>query len=126
MLINTRYTRGLRSIHVDGYGIYYALRGIFGGRILIILCTTKYFRGVDTLYTMHYVIFSGVDTKGNWCILSKKLLAVYCQYTSIFTIILGAPLKYTENVGRCCTFRRRREGKQSSRVYSLAGCSHFY
>ena len=38
--------------------MYYALRSIFGEGILFILCTTQYFRGVDTIHTMHYVVFS--------------------------------------------------------------------
>lgn len=52
----------LESIHVDGYGIYYVLRSIFEGRILISLCTTQYSKGVDTFCTMYYAIFFGVDT----------------------------------------------------------------
>ena len=55
------------------YYLYFALRSIFGGWILFVLCTTKnfrgwilfvkcttqYFRGVDTICNMHYAVFSG-------------------------------------------------------------------
>ena len=74
---------GLRSIRVKGYGIYQALRSIFRGPTLFILCTTQNFRGMDTICTMHYTVFSWVDTKGYWCILSKK----YQQYTSILLYV---------------------------------------
>ena len=50
----------LRRISGGRYYIYYALRSIFGGRILFILLrTTQFFRGADTIYTMQYVVFSG-------------------------------------------------------------------
>ena len=48
-----------RNIFGGGYYLYFALRSIFGGWILSILCATQCFRGVDTIYTIHYVVFSG-------------------------------------------------------------------
>ena len=42
--------------------LYYALHSIFGGWILFILCTTEYFRGLDTIYTMYYAVFWRVNT----------------------------------------------------------------
>ena len=44
------------------YYLYYVLRSVFGEQILFVQCTTQYFRGVDTICTMHYAVFSGVDT----------------------------------------------------------------
>ena len=41
-----------------GYYLYYALRILFRGWILFVLCTTQYFQGVDTICTMHYAVFS--------------------------------------------------------------------
>ena len=53
--------RGVDTIYSGGrYCVYYALRSIFGGWILFMLCTTQYFRGMDTIYTMYYdVVFLG-------------------------------------------------------------------
>ena len=42
-----------------GYDLYYALRSIFGGSRIFILCTTQYFRRVDTICTMYHEVFSG-------------------------------------------------------------------
>ena len=40
------------------------LRSNFGGWILFILCTTQYFRGVDTIYTRTTQYFRGSILKG--------------------------------------------------------------
>ena len=42
-----------------GYCVYRTVRSIFGGLILLILSTTKYFRAVITAYTEQYAVFSG-------------------------------------------------------------------
>ena len=44
--------------------IYYALRSVFGGSILLILSNTQYFRRVDTAYIEQYAVFSG----GRYCL----------------------------------------------------------
>ena len=60
------------AFSVGGYYLYFALRSIFGGvGIPFILRTTQYSREVDTIYTMHYAVFSGVDT-------------IYTMYYAVF------------------------------------------
>ena len=63
-----------------GYSLYYALRSIFGGRILFILCITQYFREVDTIFTMQYAVFSGDE---------------YYLYYALRSIFRGADIIYT-------------------------------
>ena len=46
MLMGTAYSMYYVVFSGGDYYLYYALRGIFGGWILFILCTTQYFRGV--------------------------------------------------------------------------------
>ena len=50
----------LRSILAGEYYLYYVQHSIFEGLIQFILCTTEHFLMVNTFYTMHYTIFSGV------------------------------------------------------------------
>ena len=50
----------LRSMYFGGWILLlFALRRILGRRLLFILCTTQYFRAANTMYTMHYAVFSG-------------------------------------------------------------------
>ena len=63
------YTMHYAVLLGDGYYLYYALRSIFRGQIIFILCTSWYFRTINTFYTrycretinfytMQYVVFS--------------------------------------------------------------------
>lgn len=64
--------------------------------ILIVPASTEYSWYVDTAYSIHYVFFSGVETKGCWCILNEQY---NISINSIYTI-LGGPLCTFET--RCC------------------------
>ena len=45
VLMDTAYTMNYVDFSGDGYYLYNALRSIFEGQILFILCTMQYFRG---------------------------------------------------------------------------------
>jgi len=47
----------LHNILESGFYLYYVLRSFIRDWILFIICTSKYFRGVDFIYTMYYVVF---------------------------------------------------------------------
>ena len=79
---------------VDGYYLYYALRGIIGWRILSILCTTRYLLG-DYLYNallgiIGWRILSIVCTTryllGDWYYLSYALCDIYRGFFTIYTM----------------------------------------
>ena len=82
--------------------MYYALRSIFGGWILFILCNTQYsrwsifdilrtaqyFRRVDIIYTTHYTVFSGVGYYLYNAIRSFKLVDIrYTKDCAVFMLM---------------------------------------
>ena len=86
----------------DGYYLYYSLRSIFWcwiqfvllttqyfrGGILFVLFTTQNFRGVDTIYTVHYDIFSW-DENYFYYLLRSISLGLDTIYTIQYAVFSG-------------------------------------
>ena len=60
--VNTICPMQYAVFSAGGYCLHYALRSIFRGWILLVVCTTHYFQAVDTICTVNFAVFSGVDT----------------------------------------------------------------
>ena len=78
------------------YCLYWAIRSILRGSILLILGNTNYFEGVDNPDTKKYAIFSGVDTA-----YIKRytvfLVDRYCIYWAIRSIFCESILHILSN-----------------------------